>query len=181
MCGIAGIYYFGHQAPKTNVNTGRILQLLKHRGPDHQSYLHLRTASLFHSRLSIVDTSVASNQPFCDTDKTRALVFNGEIFNYRDLQKSLSHVNTTGDVEVLFSLLQLQGKKCLDDLNGFFAFGYYDEKKNTLLLARDRLGVKPLYYYHDSEKFIFASNSNRCLRWLDRRRWITINSTLTSG
>lgn len=157
MCGIAGIYYFGQLPKKTIANTEKILQLLKHRGPDHQSYGHFKTASLFHSRLSIIDTSFASNQPFCNTDKTQALVFNGEIFNYLELQKSLPHVNTSGDVEVLFNLLQKEGKTCLNYLNGFFAFGYYNEVKNTLLLARDRLGIKPLYYFLDSEKFIFAS------------------------
>jgi len=157
MCGIAGIYYFGQRPQKTIANTEKILQLLKHRGPDYQSYSHFKTASLFHSRLSIIDTSFASNQPFCNTDKTRALVFNGEIFNYLELQKSLPHINTSGDVEVLFSLLQKEGKTCLNSLNGFFAFAYYDEVQNTLLLARDRLGVKPLYYFQDSEKFIFAS------------------------
>jgi asparagine synthase (glutamine-hydrolysing) len=156
MCGIAGIFYFSTTNAEKAVNTDKILNLLKHRGPDNQSFADFKSGKLFHSRLEIVDTTEASNQPFCNADKTNTLVFNGEIFNYQDFQKEFD-VKTTGDVEILFKLLQTKGKECLNLLNGFFAFGFYDEKKNNLLVARDRSGIKPLYYYSDTEKFIFAS------------------------
>jgi asparagine synthase (glutamine-hydrolysing) len=157
MCGIAGIFYLNTSPVKRFVNHQHILELLKHRGPDFQTYYESGHATLYHSRLQIIDTSQASNQPFVGDDKKQAMVFNGEIFNYKDLQKTQSHLKTNGDVEVLFNLLRDQGTECLNTLNGFFAFAFYNEAANTLLLGRDRLGVKPLYYYKDNEVFAFAS------------------------
>lgn len=157
MCGIAGIYYFNGRRAGTPANHEKILNLLRHRGPDNQTYKTFTDTTLYHSRLKIVDTSEASNQPFMDKQEKEALVFNGEIFNYKTIQIGLSQLHTSGDTEVLFELLRRDGKKCLDQLNGFFAFAYYNENENYLLLCRDRLGVKPIYYYRDDEKFVFAS------------------------
>lgn len=157
MCGIAGILYFKEDQVTTRTKTEKVLQLLKHRGPDNQGSVHLGPLHLFHSRLSIVDTSEASNQPFLNAEGTQALVFNGEIYNYRSLQKELTGLKTDGDVEVLFRLLQQKGIAALNMLNGFFAFAYYDQETGSLLLARDRFGVKPLYYYSDETQLIFAS------------------------
>jgi len=157
MCGIAGIIYLNEIEPKNRVNSQKILELLQHRGPDNQTAKHFKHSSFFHSRLIIVDASQASNQPFTDASDHEAIVFNGEIFNYKILQRQFQNLHTTGDTEVLFRLAQGERKNCLNQLNGFFAFSYYNEKENYLLLARDRLGVKPLYYYADREKFAFAS------------------------
>ncbi|MEO6302199.1 MAG: asparagine synthase (glutamine-hydrolyzing), partial [Bacteroidia bacterium] len=96
-------------------------------------------------------------QPFSGSENKNCLVFNGEIFNYKEFQKQLNNLKTTGDVEVLFNLLKNEGKECLNKLNGFFAFGFFNEEENSLLVAKDRFGIKPLYYYKDDEKFAFAS------------------------
>lgn len=157
MCGIAGIFHLKAENAGSPANPEKILNLLRHRGPDNQSFVNFKTTTLYHSRLEIIDTTEASNQPFVNENKSRGLVFNGEIFNYQALQQQMPHLKTNGDVEVLFQLLQQKGKDALNDLNGFFAFAYFDEERNTLLLARDRSGVKPIYYYKDKDKFIFAS------------------------
>lgn len=163
MCGIAGIVYKRGGSP-ANLPHQQILELLKHRGPDFQSHVLFNHAALYHSRLEIVDTSEASNQPFLGQDKKLAMVFNGEIFNYPELQKQLDQLKTTGDTEVLFKLLSNEGLACLNRLNGFFAFGFYNAQQHQLLLARDRFGIKPLYYYNDDEKFAFASELKPLLK-----------------
>lgn len=157
MCGIAGIINLNKTNQKIPQNPQEILDLLKHRGPDSQNYLQIGNAILFHSRLSILDTTEASNQPFINSAKTEAIVFNGEIFNYRELKLNSEKYTTSGDVEVLFKQLCLTGEKCLNQLNGFFAFAFYDKTENKALLARDRFGVKPLYYFKDDNVFAFAS------------------------
>lgn len=157
MCGIAGIINLNKSNQKIPHNPHEILDLLKHRGPDSQIYLQIGEATLFHSRLSIIDTSEASNQPFINSTKTEALVFNGEIFNYQGLKLSTEKYSTSGDVEVLFKQLSTSLEKCLNHLNGFFAFAFYNAIEKTALLARDRYGVKPLYYFKDDNVFAFAS------------------------
>ena len=157
MCGIAGILYFRELSHEKKTNDEKVLRLLKHRGPDSQGSKTMPNCTLYHCRLQIIDTSEASNQPFSEnTESLQTLVYNGEIFNYKELGKSFS-LKTSGDVEVLFKLLQSEGSSCLNKLNGFFSFAFYDQEKNTMLLARDRFGVKPLYYFYDEEKFAFAS------------------------
>jgi asparagine synthase (glutamine-hydrolysing) len=157
MCGIAGIIYFEKKLPENRVNPQNILKLLAHRGPDNQSYKDIGQTTLFHSRLSIIDTTESSNQPFTSEDQNDAMVFNGEIFNYKSLQHHFSDLRTNGDTEVLFRLVRTQKQNCLNLLNGFFAFAYYHQTDNYLLLARDRMGVKPLYYYQDKKIFAFGS------------------------
>lgn len=152
MCGIAGSYYLDSKASDRFNNHAKVLQLLKHRGPDNQSFYEFKNCTFYHSRLSIIDTSTCSNQPYLNDKKETGMVFNGEIFNYKELKP-----DAKGDVEVLFDLLEKENKDCLNKLNGFFSFAYYDEVKNTFLLARDRFGVKPLYFFLDHEKFVFAS------------------------
>ena len=157
MCGIAGIYYFDNKAPKNNINHQKVLDLLRHRGKDNQSFIEFGNCTFFHSRLKIVDTTEASNQPFSNDNNKNCLVFNGEIFNYKEFQKQQTNLKTTGDVEVLFNLLKNKGENCLNELNGFFAFAFFNAQSNHLLIAKDRLGIKPLYYFKDEYKFAFAS------------------------
>ncbi|MBA3681934.1 MAG: asparagine synthase (glutamine-hydrolyzing) [Bacteroidetes bacterium] len=157
MCGIAGILYFDDKKLKKFNNNQKILDLLTHRGPDNQGFKEFNNCTLFHSRLQILDTSNSSNQPFSDTENRYTMVFNGEIFNYKEFYKTQTNLRTSGDVEVLFNLIKNEGENCLNTLNGFFAFAFFDSEKNALLVARDRLGIKPLYYYKDDEKFAFAS------------------------
>ncbi len=157
MCGIAGIFYFNSKDKEPIQQHKTVLEALKHRGPDFQRHLAYPSADLYHSRLSILDLSEASHQPFEDGEKHHALVYNGEIFNYKSLPDPQVPLNTSGDVEVLFELLKKEKLNALSRLNGFFSIGFLDALKQELLLARDRYGVKPLYYYKDDKKLVFAS------------------------
>lgn len=148
MCGIAGVYFFKNKA-SGRIDHSKVLSAIRHRGPDNEAYSENENCVLYHSRLSIVDVSACSNQPY-SRHPDSALVFNGEIFNYRDFNKA-AH----GDVEVLYQILDSEGEASLNKLNGFFAFAFL--KQGKLLVARDRLGIKPLYYFKDDEKFAFAS------------------------
>jgi asparagine synthase (glutamine-hydrolysing) len=156
MCGIAGIHYRNSRVPD-NMPHAQVLRALEHRGPDFQAYKLYEHTALYHSRLEIVDTTEASNQPYSDGNGDTTMVFNGEIFNYKDFYSQLPQLATSGDVEVLYRLIDQKGKNCLNALNGFFAFAFYNRRDNSLLLARDRFGVKPLYYYYDEKILAFAS------------------------
>jgi asparagine synthase (glutamine-hydrolysing) len=156
MCGIAGILYFDQKAEKKFSQVAPVLQRLCHRGPDHQNFSNIPNGTLFHTRLSILDISTASNQPFIKDAKH--LCFNGEIFNYRNLKEGLGKMNTSGDVEVMHALLgSNKDLQFLNRVNGFFAFAFYNEQSDELVIGRDRLGIKPLYYYLDQHKLAFAS------------------------
>lgn len=134
---------------------------LKKRGPDFQDIYHDEFVGIGHRRLSIIDTSAASNQPMWDESKRYCIVFNGEIFNFKALKESLLKSGFSffshGDSEVLLKLFIRDGEACLNQLNGFFSFCIYDKQEQSLFVARDRYGVKPLLYCHDEDKFLFAS------------------------
>lgn len=137
------------------------MEQLIHRGPDNLESKLYSNCGLAHARLSVIDTSSAANQPFCDESGRYTLVFNGEIYNYREIRSQLEQegiqFKTNSDTEVLLILLIKEGVAALDALNGFFAFAFYDLQKNELLLARDRFGIKPLILYADENKYIFSS------------------------
>lgn len=130
---------------------------LYHRGPDFKESYCDESVSLFHNRLSIIDLSTKANQPF--RFKDLVLVFNGEIYNYKEIKQELKEYNfkTCSDTEVLLYSYHKWGEECLEKFNGDFAFCIYDKKKKELFCARDRVGNKPFYYYFDGKKFIFAS------------------------
>lgn len=156
MCGIAGILYLDQKIEKKFSDLAQVLKTLAHRGPDHQNHSTIDGGILFHTRLSILDISPASNQPFIKNKNH--LCFNGELFNYKALKQNLGNLETTGDVEVLHRLLETENDlKFLNSINGFFAFAFYNQALKELTIGRDRLGIKPLYYYKDDEKFVFAS------------------------
>ncbi len=157
MCGIAGIYFLKNAGTCDEQQTQLVTEALKHRGPDFQAHYSFKNCSFFHTRLSILDLSEKSHQPFLDEAGEKALIYNGEIFNYKDLQNETGELKTTGDVEILFKLFDKQNISCLNKLNGFFAFSFYDSKKDELFIVRDRYGVKPVYYFQDNEKLVFAS------------------------
>lgn len=157
MCGIAGIYFLKNTGVPDSTKIKKVTEALKHRGPDYQSYHSFKNCTLFHARLSILDLSANSHQPFLDSKQEKGLTFNGELFNYKVFQEELGNLKTTGDVEVLFKLFDKENISCLDKLNGFFAFSFYDSQKDELSVVRDRYGVKPLYYFLDDEKLVFAS------------------------
>lgn len=142
---------------------------MHHRGPDNNGFYTVTHAALGHARLSIIDTSDASAQPFYSADKRYVVVYNGEFFNYKEhreaLQKKGISFHTSGDTEVLLQLYITQGESFLENLNGFFAIAIYDTLENSLFLARDRYGIKPLFYYLDNNRLIFASELRALLKY----------------
>lgn len=142
---------------------------LEKRGPDvHRVYTD-EFVGLGHRRLSIIDTSATANQPMWDASQRFCIVFNGEIFNYRELRKELEAKGvqfvSASDTEVLLNLFIHEREECLNKLNGFFAFCVYDLQEQTFFLARDRYGIKPLLYLFDEDKFLFASEIKSLLQY----------------
>lgn len=162
MCGIAGVIAFTEEGERYLDKIGDAVAALRHRGPDGEGIFRDGNVALGHTRLAIIDTSDAAAQPFTSADGKFTIVFNGEIFNYRELREELEKegvkFRTESDTEVLLTLYAKEGKACLPKLNGFFAFTVYDKEDGSLFLARDRYGEKPLYYSNDSENFMFASS-----------------------
>lgn len=155
MCGIYAKISFDRTINKNTFE--KKLNKISHRGPDNTGIFTYKNVALGHTRLSLLDLSVRANQPFCD-DKF-SLIFNGEIYNFKDLRKMyLSHLElkTSSDTEVLFELLKLKKEKVLRELDGMFAFVFFDKKTNEIFFARDKVGIKPLYY-KKSNNFEIAS------------------------
>jgi asparagine synthase (glutamine-hydrolysing) len=134
---------------------------LKHRGPDVGKLYNNDFVGIGHRRLSVIDLSAEAVQPFWDVSQRYGIVFNGEIFNFKELKNELSakgvQFRTTSDTEVLLYTFIEYGEKCLEKLNGFFSFCIYDEQEDSFFIARDRYGIKPLVYFADDDKFIFSS------------------------
>lgn len=155
MCGIAGI--IGPNASQHSLKC--MLSALRHRGPDGHGTLIENRVALGHQRLSILDLSSAANQPFRFGDLS--IVFNGEIYNYLELRATLLERGhsflTTSDTEVLLHAYAEWGEECLNKLDGMWAFCIFNRSNNQVFLARDRFGIKPLYYVWDSRDFYFSS------------------------
>ncbi len=169
MCGITGILAFNLVGKFNKIHVTQATMALQKRGPDHQDIFVNDFIGLGHRRLSIIDTSSVGHQPMWDQSKRYCIVFNGEIFNYRELKselvsKGVSFVSES-DTEVLLNLFILENEKCLSRLNGFFSFCIYDKQDETFFLARDRYGIKPLLYVFDEDKFIFASEMKSILAY----------------
>jgi asparagine synthase (glutamine-hydrolysing) len=165
MCGIAG--FSGNTQHLSKDTFAKALETLNKRGPDHREIFQDGNLFLGHARLSIIDTSNNGHQPMSDPSGRYTIVFNGEIFNYEELRKTyVSDVNytSTSDTEVLLHLLIRKRKDAIALLNGFFAFAFYDKLDNTLLIARDRYGVKPLLYAQTEAGFAFASEMKALLQ-----------------
>ncbi len=167
MCGITGIFAFNPIGRMHLIHLEEATMKLEKRGPDaHQTWFD-DTVGLGHRRLSIIDTSDAANQPMKDSNGRYSIVFNGEIYNYKSLRKSLQDIGVTfqteSDTEVLLQAYMAWGEDCLDRLNGFFAFAIYDSIEKSFFLARDRYGIKPLYYFLDDHKLLFGSEMKALL------------------
>jgi asparagine synthase (glutamine-hydrolysing) len=165
MCGIAGF-----QGEKTELLLSAMAQAISHRGPDNLQceYIADEKLGLSHSRLSIIDLSSSSNQPLWDVKRSHCISFNGEIYNYKDLRDGLVakgyEFQSAGDAEVLLNLYIEYGVKGFSKLNGIYAFAIWDASSKELLVARDPLGVKPLYYSESSTGFVFASELKSLLQ-----------------
>ncbi len=156
MCGIAAIFSYHYASPEADRDELKTIRdAMSHRGPDGSGEWFSKDGrvALGHRRLSILDLSQAGSQPMADGDSNVVITFNGEIYNYREIRANLErqgHVfKSTSDTEVLMRLYIEKGERMLADLRGMFAFAIWDQKKNSLFLARDPLGVKPLYYADD--------------------------------
>jgi len=162
MCGIL----FTNQKKVTEKQFLNALQLMFHRGPDNQSYINNNGVFLGHSRLSIIDLNPRSNQPFRDGDLV--MIYNGEVYNYKELISD-HHLDvvTKSDTEVVLAMYRKYGSACLEYFNGMFAFIIYDESTGDIFAARDRLGIKPLYYVNSGDKWIFASEIASILKLED--------------
>lgn len=160
MCGIVAVLRFDNQKVDEELLI-RMRDTMYHRGPDDAGIYGDKSIGLAHRRLSIIDLSEAGRQPMTNEDGTLFLVCNGEIYNYvelmEDLKKKGHGFYSTSDSEVIIHQYEEDGEKCLDKFNGMFSFVLWDIKKNRLFAARDRLGIKPLYYYVDNKKIILAS------------------------
>jgi asparagine synthase (glutamine-hydrolysing) len=161
MCGICGELFFnGH--PVTEQSVTIMNKAMTKRGPDHEDLYHGIWTALGHRRLKIIDLSDESNQPFIEPKLGLILVFNGAIYNYKELRAELKQMGYTfyskGDTEVILKSYHAWGENCVDRFNGMFAFVIYDQKNNSVFMARDRLGIKPLYFYNTSDSLIFASS-----------------------
>ena len=165
MCGICGIAGFGDRQ-----TIEQMASVVAHRGPDDAGakFFPDHQLGLGHTRLSIIDLSPAGHQPMSNEDGRVWIIFNGEIYNFQELRRDLDcrhHMKSSTDTEVVLHLYEEQGVSVLDHLNGMFAFAIYDSRppgpkhpnSPSLFLARDRLGIKPLYYFRDGRRFIFGS------------------------
>ena len=160
MCGICGILNFDMNKKVEQKLIQRMCRSMIHRGPDGEGFYFDQNLGLGHRRLSIIDLE-GGNQPMSNEDESIWIVQNGEIYNYVEMTEMLKkkghHFKTKSDTEVIIHLYEEYGEECLSYLNGMFAFAIWDSKKKHLFAARDRIGIKPFYYYVDKHRFVFAS------------------------
>jgi len=178
MCGI-----FGWFSENIDMKIGKeITGLLKHRGPEAINYFYNKNLFFGHTRLKIIDLSNNANQPFSSIDGNYTIIFNGEIYNYLEIKSELNLLGvkfrTDSDTEVLLNSYIKWGMKFLDKINGMFAFAIYDKLSEKLIIARDHLGQKPLYYYYKDADLIFASELRALLKHPDIPNKISIDNLI---
>lgn len=161
MCGIAGIYNYKSPIEHSNeINVKRMLSVIDHRGPDESGVYINTNIGLGSVRLSIIDLA-SGQQPMPDISKRYWIVYNGELFNYKelkvDLEKKGIKFNTNSDTEVVIQMYATYGVDCLKQFNGQFAFCIWDKIKDELFIARDRVGIRPLFYWYEKQMFAFCS------------------------
>ncbi|HLC66397.1 MAG TPA: asparagine synthase (glutamine-hydrolyzing), partial [Candidatus Nanoarchaeia archaeon] len=168
MCGIAGVFHFGTKAKVEKDFLKKMANVLEHRGPDADGFYEDGHCGLAFRRLAIIDLKKRANQPLINKQGTFVLVFNGEIYNFKDLRRDLEgkgyHFETETDGEVILHGYAAYGEKIVHKLRGMFAFAIWDTVKRKLFLARDRVGKKPLFYFADQQRFVFASEMKALLQ-----------------
>lgn len=173
MCGIAGIVRLDG-APVSSVLLRRMTDAIEHRGPDGEGHWVEENVGLGHRRLAIIDLSPAGHQPMISADHRYVLSYNGEIYNFRELRTELEAAGywfrSQTDSEVVLNAMACWGEKALDRFNGMFAFALWDRRDKTLLLARDRYGIKPLYIAQQGQTLSFGSEQKAILAQSDFRR-----------
>ncbi len=160
MCGIAGVYYFDRNRRVDAAHLKMMTDSIIHRGPDDEGFYVEGHVGIGMRRLSIIDLA-GGHQPISTSDDSKTIVFNGEAYNYVEERKELEKAGYTfksrTDTEVVLNLFDRYEEDCFKFINGMFGFAIWDSRKQTLTVARDRIGIKPLYYYLDDDKLIFAS------------------------
>src|SRR3974390_1857237 len=160
MCGICGKLMFDGEAKVSAALVKAMADTIYHRGPDDDGYYISGPVGLGFRRLSIIDLA-RGHQPVPNEDGTIQIIFNGEIYNFQELRaflESKGHIfRTQSDTEVIVHLYEELGPRCVEKLRGMFAFAIWDENTKTLFLARDRVGIKPLYYHLSRASLVFAS------------------------
>ncbi|MCP4117303.1 MAG: asparagine synthase (glutamine-hydrolyzing) [Desulfobacteraceae bacterium] len=167
MCGITGKFNYGTGEPVSGQLIQAMCDKIVHRGPDDSGVFIDGPVGLGHRRLSIIDLSEQGHQPMGSRDGRYWITYNGEVYNFLSLRKELISLGyefqSRCDTEVILYLYQEYGKSCLERLRGMFAFAIWDSKEQSLFLARDRIGKKPLFYYNDGRMFVFASEMKSIL------------------
>lgn len=163
MCGITGFLSFEQRFSEYHLRA--MTDAVSHRGPDAEGFFFDGTVGLGHRRLSILDLSASANQPMHSADGQHVIVFNGEVYNFPEVAATY-HITprTTSDTEVILEAFAKHGIRSVDQLNGMFAFAVYQKTERTLWLCRDRLGIKPLFYFWDGTTFAFASELKSLLQ-----------------
>lgn len=167
MCGIAGYYSIANAF--SEVELRKMTGVLAHRGPDAEGFFSDETIGLGHRRLSIIDLSIEANQPMTSRDGRYVIIYNGEVYNYREIAAELklkykSEFRTSSDTEVILEAYTRYGTYFLQKLNGMFSIAIYDKQEKVLFICRDRLGIKPLYYFWDGANFAFGSEIKALLQ-----------------
>lgn len=173
MCGICGFNFEDKELVKAMADS------IRHRGPDSDGIYTDKNISLGFRRLKIIDLSAKGNQPMRNKEGNLALIFNGEIYNFLELRQDLENKGysffSNTDTEVILHAYEEYGNDCLQFLDGMFAFAIWNSKKKELFLARDRIGVKPLYYYYKHNEFLFASEIKALLQYKEIKRVLNEN------
>jgi asparagine synthase (glutamine-hydrolysing) len=182
MCGIAGIV---SETEIANNEIQMITDAIKHRGPDAQAIYNAGKVAFGHNRLSIIDLDPRSNQPFFSSCGRYIIVYNGEVYNYKDLATELRdaqiQLRTTSDTEVIIEGFKTWGEGFVHKLNGMFAFAIYDQSDQRVFLYRDRVGKKPLYYFIDNNLFVFGSEIKAILKHPSLQKNIKIQKDVMSA
>src|SRR5215470_17862471 len=168
MCGICGVFHTDRSRRAEREALGAMNQRIVHRGPDDDGFFFDGNVGLAMRRLSIIDVKTG-HQPIANEDENLWIVYNGELYNHQDLRKDLEarghRYRTKSDTETIIHLYEEYGRDCVKDLRGMFAFAIWDRRKRKLFIARDRLGIKPLYYRYDGETLLFGSEIKTILAY----------------